>query len=443
MMRSPRGFRFMRFASSGFANVLALSYRECRPDGMIANTRGPSRGILALVRTRSAGISSRSAPYMPSTVTVPGTSQLRPRQCSSPATSRMPMNAASAAQMPPSPRSQTEAASTTGRNPPNAASSRDVAHEGEVAGAEQHAVEREEHARERQHCDEPRPQHADLMMHGGVGGEERRDHAVQHDEEHRRRRCRRTRRSPGGAAPSAQAASISPPRRAGSRSASARRSRWRRARARSGSRAGSRSGARRAARRPCGRRRAAAAVKAAKNESVRSARSRAARSCPRMRARLGCERCTAPDQQVDERRAGGDLRRDVRDGRSLDPHAGALHEHEREQDAREVRDAEHDERRARVLEAPHPALARGRDEHEGRAERRDAEPEQPLRLRGGRAARRAGAVRDRPRARSRRPRAGRARARTRSPARRRRAPRVVAPRRRASRPSRSPRTRAP
>ena len=42
---------------------------------------------------------------------------------------------------------------------------RDVAHEREVAGAEQHAVEREEDARERQHRDEPGPQHADLVVH--------------------------------------------------------------------------------------------------------------------------------------------------------------------------------------------------------------------------------------------------------------------------------------
>ena len=97
-----------------------------------------------------------------------------------------------------------------------------------------------------------------------------------------------------------------------------------------------------------------------------------------MRSRLGASGAPPPDQQDHERRPGGDLGDDVRDRRSLDAETHPLHEHERQADAREVGDAQHRERGARVLEAPHPTLAGGRHEHERRAERGNPQPDQPL-----------------------------------------------------------------
>ena len=61
--------------------------------------------------------------------------------------------------------------------------------------------------------------------------------------------------------------------------------------------------------------------------------------------------------------------------------------HRRQEDRRDVGDTDDVERRPRVLKATHPSLRGRGHEHERGAERRDADPLQPLRGCGGRSAR--------------------------------------------------------
>ncbi len=123
-----------------------------------------------------------------------------------------------------------------------------------------------------------------------------------------------------------------------------------------------------------------------KNEAVRRVRSRAAAELHPDPPKRGPQAHAAPRQDDEEHEPRRRLRRHVGDRRAADAHPGAEHERGREADAREVRKPDHDERRARVLQRPHPALRGGRHEHERRAERRDPHPQQRLRGRGRAAA---------------------------------------------------------
>ena len=131
----------------------------------------------------------------------------------------------------------------------------------------------------------------------------------------------------------------------------------------------------------------AATVNATKKATVRrpqvaGGRELAADPLPR-----GSERRAAADEQHEEDAPRGDLGHDVGDGRAADPHVEPEHEHRRQEDRRDVGDADDVERRPRVLKAAHPSLRGRGHEHERGAERRDADPLQPLRGGGGRAAR--------------------------------------------------------
>ena len=125
---------------------------------------------------------------------------------------------------------------------------RDVAHEAQVAGAEEDAVEGEQHAVHRHHRDEPGPQHAGLVAHGRIAREDRAG-SRRASRRAGSRRTRRPSRAPAAGQAPRQAPRRCPPRRrrAACRSGPGPRSRSSRARARPAPTAGSRSGARRPA----------------------------------------------------------------------------------------------------------------------------------------------------------------------------------------------------
>ena len=88
---------------------------------------------------------------------------------------------------------------------------------------------------------------------------------------------------------------------------------------------------------------AAASRNAAVKASERRPRSRAARSCGGMRSEEGASGAPRRTSRMHEVGRGGDLRDDVRDRRALDAEPEAADQRERERDAREVGEPEHDE----------------------------------------------------------------------------------------------------